>query len=139
MKIFSRALVVPASVLMCVVAWPSGLSAQIKVQQTFCTGATPCVWTYHNDNTRGGVNPNETILTPTFADDYALAAVVEATDGLVYAQPLYVKNLDDSSHKIGACPSPANMVFVATENNSVYAFAIIGGTPVTVTPAGSCP
>jgi hypothetical protein len=25
----------------------------------------PCVWTYHNDNARDGVNPNETILTPS--------------------------------------------------------------------------
>ena len=46
--------------LMALFALSSGVSAQtITLSQSFCSGTTPCVLTYHNDNTRDGVNPNE--------------------------------------------------------------------------------
>src|SRR5271167_2078197 len=113
MTAFLRALVVPVSVLVCLFLLPSRSSAQsnISLTQTFCLSGTPCVWTYHNDNNRAGVNPNETVFSPTtnFAN---LTPTTYATDGLVYAQPLYVKGLNGSNQKVGICPSPANIVFV---------------------------
>jgi hypothetical protein len=75
------------------------------------------VTTYRNDATRSGLNSREVILTPsnvnaaTFGKLFALAV-----DGEVYAQPLYISRLNISGKGIH------NVVFVATEHNSVYAF-----------------
>src|SRR2546427_10962980 len=74
------------------------------------------ILTYHNDNARTGQNPNETLLNPanvtpaTFGKLFACAV-----DGEVYAQPLYVANflIQGGTH---------NVVLVATQNDSVYAF-----------------
>jgi hypothetical protein len=65
------------------------------------------------------VNPNETILSPSI-DFRKLQAMTYTTDGLIYAQPLYIEGLYGSNGNVGACPHPTNAVFVATENNSVY-------------------
>jgi len=121
MKVWLRALFVLVAVLVCffAVRRVSAQGSGVSLAQTFCTGSTPCVLTYHNDNSRGGVNPNETIFSPT-TDFSKLQAVTYTTDGLIYAQPLYIEGLYGSNQKVGACP-PANVAFVATENNSVYA------------------
>jgi hypothetical protein len=126
MKVFLRSLAVLLAVSVCFLA-VRRVSAQgsgVSVNQTFCLGATPCVWTYHNDNTRGGVNPNETTFTPS-SNFNQLQAVTYTTDGLIYAQPLFIAGLYGSNRTVGACGSPSNsptnIVFVATENNSVYA------------------
>jgi hypothetical protein len=74
------------------------------------------VLTWHNSNTRTGQNLKETILTPAnvnstqFGKKYTLAV-----DGSIYAQPLYAANV----YLAGATH---NVVWVATENDSVYAF-----------------
>src|SRR5437870_5739249 len=82
----------------------------------FCSAQTN-VLTYHNDNFHTGQNLNEITLTPatvnagTFGKLFLLPA-----DGKVDAQPLYVGNLmmmDQTMH---------NVVFVATEHDSVYAY-----------------
>lgn len=71
---------------------------------------------FHNDNGGTGVNDQETILTPTsikngFGKLYSLPV-----DGQVYAQPLYVPSVVIPN--VGT----RNVLFVATEHNSVYAF-----------------
>ncbi len=74
------------------------------------------VLTYHYDNARTGQNLREKVLKPanvkteTFGKLYSFPV-----DGAVYAQPLYVSNL-----AVGG--QLRNVVFVATEHDSVYAF-----------------
>ena len=75
------------------------------------------VTTYHYDNARTGATLNETILNAsnvnvnTFGKLFSLPV-----DAEIYAQPLYVPNViipQQGTH---------NLLFVATQNNSVYAF-----------------
>jgi hypothetical protein len=105
--------------------------------------STAGVFTYHNNLARTGLNPHETILTPENVNSRSFGKLFSnAVDGYVYAQPLYVPgvSLPDGQH---------NLVFVATENDSVYAFdadqagpplwhasLLEGGTPVPYTDFG---
>jgi hypothetical protein len=87
-------------------------------------GATTGVLTYHNDNARTGQYPVETILTPsnvrasTFGKKFA-----QPVDSYVYAQPLFVPGLTIRGQV-------HDVVFVVTENNSVYAFDANTSGPV---------
>jgi hypothetical protein len=74
------------------------------------------VLTQHNDNGRTGQNLNETILNTSNVNVSNFGKLFFRTvDQNVYAQPLYVPNLN-----IGG--RTRNVMYVATENNSVYAF-----------------
>ena len=74
------------------------------------------VLTQHNDVARTGQNPNETILTTSNVNVSQFGKLFfRAVDGQIYAQPLYVPSLT-----LGG--KTRNVVYVATENNSVYAF-----------------
>ncbi|HEV2388048.1 MAG TPA: hypothetical protein VGS20_12420 [Candidatus Acidoferrales bacterium] len=75
------------------------------------------VFTYHNNLARTGLNSNETILTPANVNPRTFGKLfADAVDGYVYAQPLYVPGVRIPGR--GA----RNVVYVATENDSVYAF-----------------
>jgi hypothetical protein len=72
--------------------------------------------TWHMDNGRSGLNSNETQLTPANVNASSFGKLFAyQVDGYAYAQPLYISNLriNGGSH---------NVVFVATEMASVYAF-----------------
>ncbi|HKV91807.1 MAG TPA: hypothetical protein VJW20_04585 [Candidatus Angelobacter sp.] len=72
--------------------------------------------TWHMNNARTGLNDQETLLTPANVSGGSFGKLFSyAVDGYVYAQPLYISNLsiNGSSH---------NVVFVATEMATVYAF-----------------
>ena len=74
------------------------------------------VFTQHNDIARTGQNLNETILTTasvsggTFGKKFS-----QPVDGFIYGQPLYMQGVAIAGVK-------HNVVFVVTENDSVYAF-----------------
>jgi len=81
---------------------------------TVAVGANVVTW--HNDNLRSGLNAGEGILTPQNVNSQRFGKVYSySVDGYIYAQPLFVSNLSVNG-------SLHNVVFVATENDSVYAF-----------------
>jgi hypothetical protein len=74
------------------------------------------VLTYHNNNARTGVNPKETILAPANVNvaNFGRLLTIPA-DGLVDAQPLYL-------HALTVAGAVHNVLIVATEHGTVYAF-----------------
>lgn len=82
----------------------------------------PGMFTYHADHFRSGVNLQEFALTKSTIKSAAFGKVFSrSVDGQIYAQPLYVANLTIAGAK-------HNVVFVATEHSSVYAFEADGRT-----------
>ncbi len=74
------------------------------------------VLTQHNNLGRTGANLEETILTPANVNVNQFGKLFARTvDSQVYAQPLYMQGLAISNQT-------HNVVFVCTENDSVYAF-----------------
>lgn len=78
------------------------------------------VTTYKYDSARTGQNVQETALSPASVSGGKFHKIFTAPlDGYVYAQPLYVSGLIDVA---GGTPGRVhNVVFAATEHNSVYA------------------
>jgi len=79
------------------------------------------VLTWHNDLARTGQNRDETVLKPgnvrpsSFGKRFA-----RPVDGMIYAQPLYVPRVNVAGAGI------VDVVIVATEHDSVYAFDASG-------------
>ncbi|MCU1242622.1 MAG: hypothetical protein JWO71_3348, partial [Candidatus Acidoferrum typicum] len=81
------------------------------------------VVTQHYDIARTGANTSETILTPATVNFRQFGKLFsQPVDGYVYAQPLYVPGVIIGGTK-------HNVVFVATENDSVYAFDADANSP----------
>jgi hypothetical protein len=99
-----------------VVAWAVAGWAQVNVT------------TFHNDNSRTGQNINETILTPSNVNKTDFGKLFShAIDSDAYAQPLYVSGvtINGATH---------NVVYVATMNDSVYAFDADSNTGSNASP-----
>ena len=97
------------------VALPS-YSVNATVTVVNAPPGTVSVLTYHNDDVRDGANTNETTLTPANVNSQLFGKLYSyPVDGQIYAQPLYVPNLTVAG-------VVHNVVFIATENDTVYAF-----------------
>ena len=89
----------------------------VTTKLTVTPAGVAAVTTYHYDNGRTGQNTSETILTPSNVNSSQFGKLFALpVDGQVYAQPLYVAGLAISGK------GTHNVVFAATENDSVYAF-----------------
>jgi len=74
------------------------------------------VLSYHDDAARDGLNAQEYALTPTNVNTSSFGKLFScAVDGAIYAQPLWSANLLVSG-------AAHNVVFVATQRDSLYAF-----------------
>ncbi|MFL6351116.1 MAG: pyrrolo-quinoline quinone, partial [Bryobacteraceae bacterium] len=81
------------------------------------------VLTYHNDLARTGQNLSETTLTPQNVRSATFGKLFTVPmDGKVDAQPLIVSGVPIPGHGY------PNVVFAATEHDSVYAFDAANGT-----------
>jgi hypothetical protein len=93
------------------VAYPS-LSANAVAAITDLAG----VYTYHNDLARDGTNAQEYALTTSNVNTSSFGKLFSCTvDGAIYGQPLWVANLTVNG-------APHNVVFLATQHDSLYAF-----------------
>ncbi len=87
------------------------------------------VLTYHNDNFRTGLNPNEAILTPANVNSKQFGKVgTLSVKGTVDAEPLYVSGvtINGKTHDV---------IFVATEADMVYSFDASNDTQIWATSA----
>ncbi|MFZ0314784.1 MAG: hypothetical protein WAL85_18920 [Candidatus Korobacteraceae bacterium] len=82
------------------------------------------VATYHNDNARTGQNTIEAVLIPDNVNPAHFGRLYSfPVDGYVYAQPLYMPQVAIPGNGIH------NVVIVATQHDSVYAFDADSPTP----------
>ena len=80
-------------------------------------------YTHHNDNLRTGQNNSETVLTPTNVNPVQFGRLFSySIGGIAFASPLYVAGVMIPGSGVH------NVVYVATENDSVYAFDADGLT-----------
>ena len=105
--------------------------------------AAQSVLTWHNDNSRTGQNLKEATLTLSNVNSTQFGKKATlAVDGEIFTQPLYVANVSIPGQ------GTHNVVYVTTENDSVYAFDAQGspttplwqtsftGTSVAAVPCG---
>jgi hypothetical protein len=98
------------------------VTATASIAVTDLAGVT----TYHNNLSRNGANTQEYLLSTSNVNSSTFGKLFSCTvDEAIYAQPLWVPNLMIGSVK-------RNVVFVATQNDSLYAFdADNNSTPCT--------
>jgi hypothetical protein len=86
----------------------------------------PSVLTYHNDSAGTGANLAETTLTSSGLSTSNFGKLFSTSlDGYAFAQPLYVPGVNITT---GSNQGIHNVVYVATEHDSLYAFDADNGT-----------
>jgi len=130
----------PSSVGMHVV---TGTTSTSTANATVYVSNYPGTFTFHNDNMRTGQNNSETVLTPANVSPSQFGKLFSySVDGITYASPLYLANVNIPGQ------GHHNVVYVATEHDSLYAFDADGltanplwhvsflGSGVTTVPCG---
>jgi len=85
------------------------------------------VLTYHNDDARDGAYLQEVTLSPSNVNSSQFGKLLSyPVDGQIYGQPLYLPQVNIPNK------GTYNVVYVTTQNNSVYAFDA-GATSATAT------
>lgn len=101
------------------------LTVSAPTTSTPTTSSPNDVLTYHNDNTRQGLYSNEIKLTLSNVNVTTFGLLGNyPVDGKVDAQPLYVSGL---SLQTGTSTHIDNVIYVATEHDSVYALNASSG------------
>ncbi len=91
--------------------------------------AQTSVTTQHNNNMRTGANTGETSLTPlNVSQDTFGLLYTQPVDGYIVAQPLILSGITIPGK------GKHNVVYVATEHNSVYAYDASSNTGVSADP-----
>ncbi len=94
----------------------TAMAAERHASNRYLEDGDTAVTTYHNDNARSGQNLNEIKLNTSNVNANTFGKRVSyPVDGQVYGQPLFMPNVS-----IGR--TSYNVVYVVTENDSVYAF-----------------
>lgn len=110
------------------IARPAGLAVAFVafLAASAFVAAQTAVTTYHNDNNRTGWNKTESVLTPANVGAATFGLLQNITlDDQVDAQPLVVPGVMITA---GNYVGVHDVVYVATENNSIYAIDIHTGT-----------
>ena len=91
-------------------------TASVALTVTAASASNIDILTYHDDVQRTGLNPNETVLTPSnvTSSKFGLLRLLPV-DGKVDGEPLFLSNLSVAG-------TGQNVVFAVTEHDSVYAF-----------------
>ena len=109
-------------------SWSVCAFAAILLTATIPTAAQVNVTTSQYNNQRASVNSNESILTPANVNSTSFGKLFsQSVDGYIFGQPLYVSNV-----RIGG--GVHNVVYVATEHDSVYAFDADSNTGANTQP-----
>lgn len=100
-----------------------------SISGTATLSVIPAVLTYHYDAARAGANMYETTLTTSNVNSTTFGKMFTLpVDGAVYAQPLYVPDVAISGK------GTHNVLYVATANDSLYAFDADSNTGNNSTP-----
>jgi hypothetical protein len=107
----------------------SATSNSVSLTVNAAAPATTDVLTYHNDIARTGQNLTETTLTTSNVTSAKFGKLgFYSVDGLVDAEPLYASNVIVPNN--GTNNGTHNVLVVATENDSVYAFDADSGATI---------
>jgi len=103
----------------------NGVSGNVPFKVTIAPGTGVNIPMFHVDANRSGLNPGEKTLTTSNVSSATFGKLFsDLVDGYVYGAPLIMSNItvNGASH---------NVLYVATENDSVYAFdADSAGAPL---------
>jgi hypothetical protein len=103
---------------------PSPTPTPIPTPTPSPTATAPDITTFHDDNSRDGLNAQETTLTLTNVNSTQFGKVgFDSVDGLVDAEPLFLSG-------VSAGGSTRNVLYVATEHDTVYAFDADSGAQI---------
>jgi hypothetical protein len=109
----------PAQRVIFIVVFLSTLIFQLPAFSQTLAG----VLTWHNDTARTGLNPQETILTPSNVNSKSFGKLTSyPVQGQIYAQPLYVPNVNIPGK------GTHNVAYSVTEHDQIYAFDADGLT-----------